>query len=249
MRTNKKYFVPSLLLIIVFIGKLYFADLLEPIYLALKGYPLYTGETGIQWWKMFGVIAMDMLVGIIYAWVKVRNSKEEEDNLEDRVTIEEEDEKEDEEVGIVERGFNYLWMGGVSTMIISILWSIVMVIVTSVIQPYVIMNPTISLTLFIVLTGMRVILSGIAKSGILAYVSHSEYRKSNVLQALKFTTKNIFRLVLVEIVYLLWVGVGILALGVGVFLTHPKAVEYKTEKWSKLVRDYEREELYGTINK
>lgn len=251
------YGIPSMVLITIAIVKLHLVGVFDTIYLYINKTPMNMENTVIEWWKIFIIIMLDMVVGIIYVWVKNINKDSEEVDNKGNESVEStpgdapgEDNKETHLLdGGIKRGFNYLWMSGVSNILITILWSLVLVILSILFKSVMNIHPNTVATLSVLMGGLKLLITAIIKRGVLVYTVFSTHTEGNILRALKFSLVKVFRIIAIYIVFYSWVIIGLLLAGIGVIITVPQALHSQTKRWESLMRDFEREDMYSYFGK
>ena len=243
------YGIPSMVLITIAIVKLHLVGVFGTIYLYLDKAPMSMENTVIDWRKIFILLMLDMVVGVVYVWVKGIHESNQEKDTKDGGSVKN---IQGEEVTIdthllddgLKRGFNYVWMGGLSSILITVIWSLVLVTLSILFKSVIIIHPSIAITLSVLMMGLNLLITAIIKRGVLVYTVFSTYTEGNILRALKFSLVKVFRLIAIDIIYYMWVVIGILMAGIGIFITVPYAVHNRTERWVGLMRDFERENIY-----
>lgn len=243
------YGIPSMVLITIAIVKLHLVGVFGTIYLYLDKAPMSMENTVIDWRKIFILLMLDMVVGVVYVWIKSINESIQEKDVNDGGSVKNIQGEEDNidthllDEGL-KRGFNYIWMSGVSNILITIIWSLVVVTLSILFKSVMIIHPNTAVTLSMVMGGLKLLITAIIKRGVLVYTVFSTYTEGNILRALKFSLVKVFRLIAIDIIYYMWVVIGMLLVGIGIFITVPQALHNQTERWSGLMRDFERENMY-----
>lgn len=243
------YGIPSMVLITIAIVKLNLVGVFGTIYLYLDKAPMSMENTVIDWRKIFILLMLDMVVGVVYVWIKSINESIQEKDVNDGGSVKNIQGEEDNidthllDEGL-KRGFNYIWMSGVSNILITIIWSLVVVTLSILFKSVMIIHPNTAVTLSMVMGGLKLLITAIIKRGVLVYTVFSTYTEGNILRALKFSLVKVFRLIAIDIIYYMWVVIGMLLVGIGIFITVPQALHNQTERWSGLMRDFERENMY-----
>ena len=243
------YGIPSMMLITIAIVKLHLVGVFGTIYLYLDKAPMSMESPVIGWRKIFIILMLDMVVGVVYVWIKSINESIQEKDANDGGSVKN-IQGEEGNIGThliddgLKRGFNYVWMSGLSSILITVIWTLVLVTLSILFKSVIIINPNIAITLSVLMMGLNLLITAIIKRGVLVYTVFSTYREGNILRALKFTLVNVFRITAIDIIYYMWVVIGILMAGIGIFITVPYAIHNRTERWSGLMRDFERENIY-----
>lgn len=243
------YGIPSMVLITIAIVKLHLVGVFDTIYLYINKIPMNMENTAVEWWKIFIILMLDMAVGVVYVWIKSINESNQEKDTKDKDRVKNEQGDEDNidthllDEGL-KRGFNYIWMSGVSNILITVIWSLVLVIMSILFKSVMVIHPDTAITLSIVMGGLKLLITSIIKRGVLVYTVFSTYTEGNILRALKFSLVKVFRIIAIDIIYYMWVVLGILLAGIGIFITVPQALHNQTERWDGLMRDFERENMY-----
>lgn len=247
----KRYILPSLVLLALMIGKLYFTGILESFIKWLTNTPIYMEQGSVGFIGTILMIVSDMFIGFIYVWVRNLRRKEEgyEDTGEDKrdsVTV---------KGALVmalrgdgfSRGYNYLWMSALSSIVLAVVWSLGITILVSIFNGLVVENPGRVLSLYVGLSMGRLALNGLIKTGVLAYTVHASVREGNILRAWSYTIKNLIPMVIVEVMFYLKLLLGLVCLGFGIFVAFPIALEKRDDRWSRLVYQYERDSMYSVL--
>ena len=243
------YGIPSMVLITIAIVKLHLVGVFGTIYLYLDKAPMSMENPAIDWRKIFILLMLDMVVGVVYVWVKSINESIQEKDDNDGGSVKNIQGEEDI-IGThlidegLKRGFNYAWMCVLSNILVTVIRSLVLVTLSILFKSVIINRPGIAITLSVLMMGLNLLITAIIKRGVLVYTVFSTYTEGNILRALKFTLVNVFRITAIDIIYYMWVVVGILMAGIGIFITVPYAIHNRTERWSGLMRDFERENIY-----
>lgn len=243
------YGIPSMVLITIAIVKLNLVGVFDTIYLYINKTPMSMENTVIEWWKIFIILMLDMAVGVVYVWIKSINESIQEKDTKDGGSVKNIQGEEDNidthllDEGL-KRGFNYIWMSGVSNILITVIWSLVLVIMSIIFKSVMVIHPNTAITLSMVMGGLKLLITAIIKRGVLVYTVFSSYAEGNILRALKFSLVKVLRLIVIDIKYYMWVVIGILLVGIGVFITVPYAIHKQTERWAGLMWDFERENMY-----
>lgn len=260
INTIKTYIVPTIALLFIGLVKLQSVGVLREVYLWLTGQPLYVENDTLGLFGVFTLVILDMLVGVIYVWVRNIGKVEEDEaylevegstakdttSKQRTLKVKESLQKAIDGDG-VKRGFNYLWMSSMSSVMVAVLWSLVAFISLNLFEDMIIQNPTMYLALFMVMTVFRTLINAVIKTGVLAYTVNATVKESNILRALWFTTVNLLKIIWIEIRYIAFTALGLVFLLVGALGTHAIALEKRVERWETLVRNYERDRLYGTF--
>lgn len=259
---TKRYMIPSIIIITIFLLKLYLTGTLSVIDVWVNDLPLYTEQPTMGIIETIALVLLDMVIGVTYVGARLLNTKradikEEESEFEEDETVSEEDLVEEEsETGLedseyltvsgslkksvsikgLERGFNFLWISTANTIILTVLWSVVLGIMTVMLGGYMATNTEEVFSFFLAMNLLRVLVFYVFKIGVLAFTTHATIYEKSFLQALRFTVTKFFHIAWIEIVYFLQSAL---------IVTNAWAIANKTEKWSKLTREYERSRLYG----
>lgn len=243
------YGIPSMVLITIAIVKLHLVGVFDTIYLYINKAPMSMENTIIDWRKIFIILMLDMAVGAVYVWIKSINETIQEKDTKDKDRVKNVQGSEDNrdthllDEGL-KRGFNYIWMSGLSNILITVIWSLVLVTLSILFKSVMVIHPNTAITLSVLMGGLKLLITAIIKRGVLVYTVFSTYTEGNILRALKFSLVKVFRIIAIDTIYYMWVVIGILMAGVGIFITVPYAIHNRTERWEGLMRDFERENIY-----
>lgn len=245
LKYTKTMGLPALALITIAVIKLHIVGFWNILYLLVTDTPIYMENGTMGWVQLFVLLMLDIAVGGVYVWARDKHNGDNNKNTNNKT--------EDPKISVVDegfnRGFNYIWMGGVTSIVVSLVWTLITVLVTGFFQEAIVSYPTTVLMLYTVLGSVHMVISGVIKRGILIYAVSATYSINNVFKAVHFAMSRVFKVVLIEGMYYVWVLIGLMLAGVGVFVTVPYALENKMSRWDKLVREYERDSVYAILNK
>lgn len=246
--TLKQYILPLLVILGILFFKLYIVGALKPIYTFIMNKPIYVEKTTMEWWKAVLLLLTDIIVGFNYVWVKNITGEDTEEQEIEKSTALSTFKKTFKGDGFT-RGYTYLWFSALSTILLTILWSIVTMMTTYFFSDLVVSHPELFLQLYLLLGGLRLAIMGIFNQGLLTYAVYATDKKNNLFRAMSFTVQNLFKLIWIRIKFYTSVLFGLILLVIGSLFTTTDALRKQSISQRKLVREYEREALYKEVGR